>query len=187
MSQFNIRAILAKNKIVPVVTINSLDEIEPIVNQLIAANITCIEVTLRTDVAFEALGILKRDYKEHLDVGVGTMVSLQQLERVAKIGVDFIVSPGLMQHLSKELQSFKIPFIPGVVTPSEIIQGLDLGYNTFKLFPAEVVGGVKLLKVYGAVFPDVVFCPTGGINSLNHQDYLALPNVISVGGSWVIS
>ena len=114
-------------------------------------------------------------------------MSFDQLRKVKDLDVDFIVSPGLMQHLHKDLQDFKIAFIPGVVTPSEIIEGMALGYNTFKFFPAELVGGIKMLKAYATLFPSVKFCPTGGINEHNFKDYLALPNVLSVGGSWVLS
>lgn len=186
MKQFNIREILSKNQIVPVVTIKDLTEIDQMINNLIEKNISCIEVTLRTKVAFEALAILKKNYSDVLDIGVGTVINTQQLKKVADIGVDFIVSPGLMQYMEKELQETKIPFIPGVVTPSEIMQGINLGYDTFKLFPAEIVGGYKLVKTYASLFPNIKFCPTGGINASNFKKYLELPNVICVGGSWVV-
>ncbi|MFT4646055.1 MAG: 2-dehydro-3-deoxyphosphogluconate aldolase/(4S)-4-hydroxy-2-oxoglutarate aldolase [Planctomycetota bacterium] len=186
MSQFNIRKILEKNQIVPVVTINYISEIDKLVENIVRQGITTIEVTLRTSVAFEAIGRLKRDYNDILDIGVGTIINLEQLKKVKALGVDFIVSPGLMEHLAVDLQKTKIPFIPGVVTPSEIMKGINLGYNTFKLFPAEIVGGVKLLKTYNSLFPKIKFCPTGGINEKNYKEYLELPNVICVGGSWVV-
>ena len=94
------------------------------------------------------MSILKRDYSSVLEIGVGTLTNKNQLKRLKEIGVDFIVSPGLMDHLATELQEAKIPFIPGIVTPSEIMRGMHLGYDTFKLFPAEIFGGVKLLKTY---------------------------------------
>jgi 2-dehydro-3-deoxyphosphogluconate aldolase/(4S)-4-hydroxy-2-oxoglutarate aldolase len=187
MSQFNIREILGKNKIVPVVTIESLDKIDSIAKTILNQKITCIEVTLRTPVALEAIAILKKEYGKNLDVGVGTLVSADQLKKVADLGVDFIVSPGLMEHLAQDLQAYKIAFIPGVVTPSEIIRGMALGYDTFKFFPAELVGGLPMIKAYEALFPHVLFCPTGGINVKNYESYLAQSNVISVGGSWVMS
>ncbi len=186
MKQFEIRDILQKNKVIPVVTIHSLDDITGIVENLVGQNISSIEVTLRTPVAFEALDILKKNYSSVLDIGVGTVVNKEQLSRLKNIGVDFIVSPGLISHLHEELQEAQIPFIPGVVTPSEVIQGIDLGYDTFKLFPAEIAGGIKLLKTYAGLFPNIQFCPTGGINANNYQAYLELPNVICVGGSWVL-
>jgi 2-dehydro-3-deoxyphosphogluconate aldolase/(4S)-4-hydroxy-2-oxoglutarate aldolase len=119
-------------------------------------------------------------------ITVGTLTNKNQLKRLKEIGVDFIVSPGLMDHLATELQEAKIPFIPGIVTPSEIMRGMHLGYDTFKLFPAEIFGGVKLLKTYNGLFPDIKFCPTGGINEKNYEAYLKLPNVMCVGGSWVV-
>lgn len=186
MSQFNIRKVLARNKIVPVATIHSLDDIEGIVKELEKQKISCIEVTLRTPVAFQAIEILKSQYGHLLDVGVGTIVHLDQLRKVRELEVDFIVSPGLIQHLHKELQAFQIPFIPGVITPSEVIQGMAMGYDTFKFFPAELAGGVDMLKAYASLFPEVKFCPTGGIKESNFNTYLDLPNVISVGGSWIM-
>ena len=186
MNQFNIRQILSENSIIPVVTISTANEIQGLVESLIEKKISCIEVTLRTPFAMEALKILKRDYASVLCIGVGTVINLVQLKQVQEIGVDFIVSPGLMEHLAQDLQEAKIPFIPGVVTPSEVMKGINLGYDTFKLFPAEIVGGIKLLKTYAGLFPEIMFCPTGGINEKNHNEYLDLPNVICVGGSWVI-
>jgi 2-dehydro-3-deoxyphosphogluconate aldolase/(4S)-4-hydroxy-2-oxoglutarate aldolase len=186
MKQFEIRDILQKNKVIPVVTIHSLDDVVGIVENLVGQNISSIEVTLRTPIALKALELLKRDYSNVLDIGVGTVINKDQLKRLKEIGVDFIVSPGLISHLYKELQEAQIPFIPGVVTPSEVIDGINMGYDTFKLFPAEIVGGVKLLKTYAGLFPGIKFCPTGGINEKNYKEYLELPNVICVGGSWVI-
>ena len=157
MSQFNIREILEKNSIVPVATIHKVNEIDGIVKKLIDQDISCIEVTLRTPVAFEAIKVLKQNYNDVLAVGVGTIVSLEQLLKAKDLELDFMVSPGLMQHLHRDLQDAKIAFIPGVVTPSEIIQGMALGYDTFKFFPAELVGGVKMLKTYASLFPDIKF------------------------------
>lgn len=186
MGQFNIREILERNKVVPVATIQNLSDIDGIVKSLVDQGISCIEVTLRTELAFEAIAILKKNYGHLLDVGVGTIISSDQLKKAKSLDVDFLVSPGLMQHLYADLQSAEIAFIPGVVTPSEIIQGMAMGYDTFKFFPAELVGGVKMLKTYAALFPNVKFCPTGGINENNFSEYLALPNVLSVGGSWIM-
>lgn len=186
MKQFNIRKILEKNPIVPVVVVNEVADIEKIVHNLVNKGINCIEVTLRTPAAYEAISVLKRNYSNILSIGVGTVINTEQLNRVKDLGVDFIVSPGLMEHLAEDLQKAKIPFIPGVVTPTEIMRGIELGYDTFKLFPAEIVGGVKLIKTYNSLFPEVKFCPTGGINEANHKEYLEQANVICVGGSWVV-
>jgi 2-dehydro-3-deoxyphosphogluconate aldolase/(4S)-4-hydroxy-2-oxoglutarate aldolase len=186
MNQFNIREVLAKNLIVPVVTINQLNQVDAIAESLIDQGITCIEVTLRTPVAYDAIAYLKKNYFNKLTIGVGTIISKEQLKKVEALEVDFIVSPGLMEYLAEDLQKAKIPFIPGVVTPSEIMRGIELGYDTFKFFPAEIFGGTKTLKTYSSLFPDIKFCPTGGINHSNYKEYLTLPNVICVGGSWVL-
>ena len=186
MSQFGIRDILERNPIIPVVTFNAMGEVDACVEKLLDKGINCIEITLRTPIALEAIARVKEKYNGNLDVGVGTLVNSVQLKHASDIGVDFIVSPGLLPHLKDELQEAEIPFIPGVVTPTEVIQGMSFGYDTFRLFPAVISGGIKLLKTYGGVFPEARFCPTGGINEENHQDFLSLPNVISVGGSWVV-
>ena len=114
MRQFNIRNILERNRIIPVVTINSLNEIDEMVQELNERDISCIEVTLRTPLAFKALSLLKRNYNHCLEVGVGTVVNQKQLKMVSDLDVDFIVSPGLMLGMTKELQKIKKPFIPGV-------------------------------------------------------------------------
>jgi 2-dehydro-3-deoxyphosphogluconate aldolase/(4S)-4-hydroxy-2-oxoglutarate aldolase len=97
-----------------------------------------------------------------------------------------MVSPGINENLSSALMDSEIPFIPGVATPSEIILGMQLGWDTFKFFPANLFGGIKALKTYRNVFPSILFCPTGGITENTHQEYLELSNVVSVGGSWLI-
>ena len=184
--QNNIASILAKNPIIPVVTINKLEEIDGIVHALLEKNIHCIEVTLRTAIAFEAIQVIKEKYASELSVGVGTVISSAQIQKAKQVGVDFIVSPGISKELAQELMDSKIPFIPGVATPSDIILGLQMGWNFFKFFPANLFGGLPALKTYQLVFPNVVFCPTGGINEATYPDYLALENVQSVGGSWMI-
>lgn len=170
----------------PVATISDMSQIDPLLKKLQAQGISCIEVTLRTDVALDAIQELKRLNIPDFKVGVGTLVDVTQLNVVDRLGVDFIVSPGLERKLATAVLLSGIPYLPGVVTPSEVMKGLNLGLNTFKLFPASIVGGLALLKNYAALFPEIKFCPTGGINEENHQEYLALPNVISVGGSWVV-
>ena len=186
MNQNNIEAILANHKIVPVVTINNEAEIEGIIATLQAADIHCIEVTLRTAYAFDALAYFKKHYSDQITVGVGTVVTKEQVSKVKEIGVDFIVSPGINADLGRALMDSGIAFIPGVATPSDIILGMQFGWETFKFFPANLFGGLTALKTYGQVFPSVKFCPTGGINASTYQDYLALPNIICVGGSWMM-
>ncbi len=186
MIQNNIAAVLAQHSVVPVVTINAEHEIEGIVATLKANNIRCIEITLRTAYALEGIAYFKKHFGHEFAVGVGTVVNKEQVAQVSALGVDFIVSPGLNAELGKALEASGIPFIPGVATPSEIMEGLQLGWNVFKFFPANLFGGLAALKAYGQVFPAVKFCPTGGITEETHQDYLALDNIICVGGSWMM-
>lgn len=186
MKQNNIEGVLKNHPLIPVVTINSEEEIDPIISALKAKNIFCIEVTLRTDFAFEALQIIKNRYSDSITLGVGTVVSTEQIDRLVEIGVDFIVSPGLTSKLYNHFMASAIPFIPGASTPSEIMKALELGCDMLKFFPANLFGGVKALKTYGNVFPQVKFCPTGGVNETTFEEYLALENVLCVGGSWMV-
>ena len=141
---------------------------------------------MRTPLAFECVALAKKMNIPNFDVGIGTVVTKEQIIQAKDLGVSFMVSPGINEKLAPHFEESKIAFIPGIATPSEIILGKQLNWNTFKFFPAHLFGGLKSLKTYGQVFPDVKFCPTGGINEDSHQDYLSLQNVISVGGSWII-
>lgn len=178
--------ILKRHPIIPVVTFNNVEDVERVVETLLHENIKCIEVTLRNENAFDCIEKIIAEYGDKIDVGVGTVINVSQVKRSKELDVDFIVSPGLNEMLSKEIKKANIPFIPGVSTPSEIINANELGYDVLKFFPANLFGGVDALKTYGKVFPHIKFCPTGGINESNYKEYLNLENVISVGGSWVI-
>ena len=184
--QNNIESILNLHSIIPVVTINDMNEILPKVNSILDKNINCIEVTLRTNIAFEAIEFIKKNYGNKICLGVGTVINIEQIHRAMKIGVDFIVSPGISEELTKELINSNIPFIPGIATPSDIILGLGMGLRLFKFFPANLFGGIPALKSYQFVFPNVKFCPTGGIDKDSYLEYLELDNVLSVGGSWMM-
>jgi 2-dehydro-3-deoxyphosphogluconate aldolase/(4S)-4-hydroxy-2-oxoglutarate aldolase len=184
--QNNILDILKKHPVIPVVSIYKEEEIDDIYNALKKKGISCIEITLRTEYAWNAVQEFKQRYGEHMDIGVGTIISVEQINRCADLKVDFMVSPGLTSTMVQNLEHSGIPFIPGVATPSEIIRGMEIGWRYFKFFPANLYGGIEALKSYGSVFNEVKFCPTGGINESNYQEYLSLDNVISVGGSWVI-
>jgi len=185
MSQNNIRTVLEGNPVVPVVKIQSLEEVIPLVTALQDHNINCIEITLRTDCAIDALKLAKECSNDNFSVGVGTVVNTKQLAQVVDAGVDFIVLPGLNNELVDALKEVSIPFLPGVVTPSEMMACLSLGWDTLKFFPANIAGGLSALKTYSQVFSQIKFCPTGGISKENYPEYLALDNVISVGGSWI--
>lgn len=186
MTQNNIRAVLEAHKIIPVVTFHNLNEVDPLVDKLLEQDVRCIEVTLRTPEAMECIAYLVKHRKDELTIGVGTVIRPEQVVQLENIGVDFLVSPGLSADLVQAFLNSKTPFIPGVATPSEIITAQAYGFDTLKFFPANLFGGLGALKAYGQVFPAVKFCPTGGINDTNYKDFLALNNVISVGGSWLV-
>ena len=167
-------------------TINSEEEIDGIIKSLLAKDIKCIEVTLRTEFALKAIEIIRLKYQDEITLVVDTVINKSQVDQIHAIGIDFIVNPGLNVNLSKHIMRAGIPFIPGVTTPSEIILALENGWDTLKFFPANLFGGIKAIQTYGAVFPQVKFCPTGGVNQDTYCDYLNLENVISVGGSWMM-
>ena len=186
MLQNNIEAILKANPLIPVVTIENLDQVDEVYEKLSSQGINCIEITLRTEIAWEAIALFKERHPD-FQVGVGTIISSEDILKCVKLKVDFMVSPGLTASMIQQFDFSGIPFLPGVSTPSEIIRGIDMGWRVFKFFPADLFGGAKALKVYGNIFKDVSFCPTGGINKENFQEYLELKNVIAVGGSWLTS
>lgn len=185
MTQNNIREVLVKHLVIPVVTFTNLNEVDAKMAMLLKNDVKCIEITLRTPVAYDAIQKVKEDYGDQFTVGMGTVVLEQQIHKAIELQVDFMVSPGLNNDLAQSFIDSKIAFIPGVATPSDIINGLQFGWDTFKFFPAFLFGGVDALKTYGQVFPNVKFCPTGGITEETYRDYLALENVIAVGGSWI--
>ena len=185
MKQNNIREVLSHHPIIPIVNFTNLDDVIPMIEKLKAKNIYCIEITLRTPIAFEAIRITKEKFGKDMSIGVGTIVSEEQIAKAKELNVDFLVSPGLSSGLASHFEDSGIPFILGVATPSDIINGIQFGWDTFKFFPAHLFGGLNALKTYGQVFPNIKFCPTGGITEDSYQSYLALENVISIGGSWL--
>jgi 2-dehydro-3-deoxyphosphogluconate aldolase/(4S)-4-hydroxy-2-oxoglutarate aldolase len=185
MKQNNIRALLEKHPVIPVVTFNTINEIKPVINRLLSNQIHCIEITLRTPIAYDAIEKVKQEYGQMIDIGMGTVTNQDHITKAIELGVDFMVSPGISASLFDAFKNSGIAFIPGVATPSDIILGLSQSWDTFKFFPAHLFGGYEALKTYGQVFPDLKFCPTGGISEDTYQQYLALENVISVGGSWM--
>ena len=185
MSQNNIRKLLLNNPIVPVVKIQSLEEVIPLLDYLKENNINCIEITLRTDCAIEAIKLAKQHCDDTFFIGAGTVIYPKQITELIAAGVDFIVLPGIQKDLLGILNEINVPFLPGVMTPSDIMEAIRLGWDTMKFFPAHIAGGIDALKTYSQVFPQVKFCPTGGIGFDNYLEFLSLDNVISVGGSWV--
>ncbi len=176
--------ILCQGPVVAVMVIQRLEQAVPLAEALVAGGIRVLEITLRTPVAVEAMKAICRHVPEAM-VGAGTVISPEDLTLVAEAGAVFAISPGLTVELLQAANQGGVPLIPGISTVSELMTGMALGYTHFKFFPAEAVGGTKMLKAIAGPFPQIMFCPTGGITPDNYRDYLALGNVACVGGSWV--
>ena len=180
----SIRQILALAPVIPVLTIEKLEHAVPLARALCAGGLRVLEVTLRTPAGLPAIEAMRRAVPEAV-VGVGTLARPQDFAMSANAGAQFGVSPGLTAALAEAATSVKFPLLPGIMTPGELLAGLGWGFDTFKLFPAQQAGGINMLKALGAPFPEVIFCPTGGISRATAPDFLALKNVACVGGSWV--
>lgn len=176
--------LFAQGPVVPVLVIKDVAHAVPLAKALIEGGIRVLEVTLRTPAAIDVIREIADKVPEAL-IGAGTVTTAAQLKQVADAGAKFAISPGLTTELLEAGNASQIALIPGISSISELMRGRDLGYTHFKFFPAEASGGIKALKSIGGPFPDVVFCPTGGIGANNYLDYLALPNVRCVGGSWL--
>ena len=180
-----IDAICARARIMPVITIAHEQDILPLADALDAGGLQVLEITLRSAHGLTAIRRL-REERPHLCVGAGTVIDLAMLDAVQQAGAQFIVTPGSTDELLRKAASSDIPLIPGVSSASDIMIGYGMGYRRFKLFPAEACGGTAMLKSLGGPFGDVRFCPTGGVNPGNLRSYMALPNVMCVGGSWML-
>jgi 2-dehydro-3-deoxyphosphogluconate aldolase / (4S)-4-hydroxy-2-oxoglutarate aldolase len=177
--------LLAQNPIIPVITLDREEDALPLVHSLVSGGFKVIEITLRTDAALSAIERIRAQFPD-LGIGAGTICSSTQINQAESLGCDFLVSPGATPTLLEEAKKSALPLIPGISTVSEIMLGLELGYQDFKFFPAEPLGGVATLKAIFGPFREVRFCATGGISLHNMTEYLNLPNVDSVGGSWMV-
>jgi 2-dehydro-3-deoxyphosphogluconate aldolase/(4S)-4-hydroxy-2-oxoglutarate aldolase len=177
--------ILASAPVMPVVTIDDPGQAAPLARALVAGGIRAIEVTFRTAAALEALARIAAEVPEAIP-GAGTVLNAEQLAAAAKAGAKFAVSPGATPALLAAARPGPIPLLPGVATASELMACLEAGITICKLFPAADVGGVSALKALAGPFPQARFCPTGGIDAASAPAYLALPNVLCVGGSWLV-
>lgn len=175
---------LRRVPVVPVLTIDDAKLAVPLAQALMAGGLRILEVTLRTEAALEGIRRIVQEVPGVL-VGAGTVRTPDQGHSAIAAGARFLVSPGMTPRLVQSADGWSVPFLPGAATPSEAMALADLGYRALKFFPAEPLGGVAALKALAAPLPDVVFCPTGGIGPDTARDYLALPNVVAVGGSWV--
>jgi len=178
--------LFAMGLIVPVLVIKDVKDALPIAEALLAADIKVLEVTLRTPAALDVISTIAKHLPEAV-VGAGTVTNRELLQRSSDAGAKFAISPGLTQDLLQAGKEGNTALIPGISSISELMDGIDSGYDHLKFFPAEASGGVKAIQSIGGPFPDIKFCPTGGINLNNVRDYLALPNVACCGGSWLVS
>lgn len=181
------KALLKDNRIVPVCTIARLEDACPLAEALMRGGINVIEVTLRTEAGFASLEAIKKAFPEML-VGAGSIISPDTIGRLTDIGCDFGISPGIHPEIVGAAQRENFAYIPGVATSSEVMQALSLGVSSLKFFPAETNGGVKALKAIHAPFgaTTLEWVPTGGISMAQLSDYLSLPQVSAIGGSWMV-
>ncbi|MEJ0037560.1 MAG: bifunctional 4-hydroxy-2-oxoglutarate aldolase/2-dehydro-3-deoxy-phosphogluconate aldolase [Gammaproteobacteria bacterium] len=179
-----IAEILRLSPVMPVVTIEDAATAPDLARALVRGGIRTIEVTLRTAQALRAIEAIAAKVPE-ICVGVGTVMSIADLKLAVDAGAAFAISPGATRELLAAGANLSIPYLPAVATASELMTAMAAGYHHFKLFPANVVGGIPALKGFHGPFPEARFCPTGGVTPQTAPDYLALPNVLCVGGSWL--
>ncbi len=172
-------------KFVPVVVIKELGETEKILTALKNNGINCAEITFRTACAKQAIALACEKFPE-MSVGAGTVINAEQCKDALEAGAQFIVSPGLSVAVANICKENNIPYYPGCVTPTEIMQALELGITTVKFFPANVYGGLKALKALSAPFPQVKFIPTGGVDRSNIDEFLAFDKIEAIGGSFFV-
>ena len=177
--------VLRAGPVVPVIVINEIVQAVPLAKALVAGGIKVLEVTLRSEVAVDAIRRISEELPEAM-IGAGTVITPEDLQAVTEAGAVFAISPGMTPSLLAAANHGPISLIPGVSTASELMSGMAMGYNEFKFFPAEAAGGVQMLKSLGGPFPQITFCPTGGISLKNYKEYLGLANVACVGGSWIV-
>jgi 2-dehydro-3-deoxyphosphogluconate aldolase/(4S)-4-hydroxy-2-oxoglutarate aldolase len=178
------KEVLNACRVMPVMVIQNLDDAVPLARALVAGGIKVLEITLRTPIAMEAIRLISQEVKEAI-VGVGTIANPAQLQAAEEAGAVFAISPGITPTLLNAAKAGNIALIPGIATLSELMLGMEYGLDHFKFFPAEAAGGIPMLKAIAGPFPQATFCPTGGISPGNYNEYLQLPNVACVGGSWL--
>ena len=180
----SITDIIPTGSILPVCTIDNPDRAVPMARTLQDCGIHVIEITLRTEGAFTAAENVINECPD-MHVGIGTVTYVEQLRRAKETGAKFCVSPGMTERLVNTAGKLEMPYLPGVSTVSEVMAAQEIGLRYLKFFPAESAGGVNILRMFRELFPDTLFCPTGGINEDNHADYLRQDNVFCIGGSWL--
>ena len=179
-----IREIMQISPVMPVLVIDREEDAVPLARALVAGGLRVLEITLRTSAALGSIRAIAEQVPDAV-VGVGTVTHAAQFAQVKKLGAVFAVSPGLTVELIEAADAIEFPFLPGVMTPSDVLRAMEAGLDALKLFPAEQAGGIGMLKAMKGPFPDMKFCPTGGVTVNTAPAYLALPNVGCVGGSWI--
>ena len=177
--------IFKSGPVIPVIVISNPEQAVPLARALLAGGIRVLEITLRSDAALEAIRRIRSELPEAL-VGAGTVLSGEDLQAVTEAGGCFAISPGLTSRLLAAAEQASVPLIPGIATASELMTALEAGLTELKFFPAQATGGVQMLQSLSGPFPQMRFCPTGGITPQNYTEYLALKNVDCVGGSWLV-
>ncbi|WP_395624967.1 bifunctional 4-hydroxy-2-oxoglutarate aldolase/2-dehydro-3-deoxy-phosphogluconate aldolase [Thermomonas sp.] len=178
-------AVFARAPVIPVLTIERIEDAIPLARALSDNGLPVLEVTLRSACAVDAIALIARELTDAC-VGAGTVLNARDLDAVAQAGARFAISPGATDSLYRAAAECPVPLIPGIATASELMRGLEHGWQRFKFFPAESSGGIGALKGFAGPFAQVRFCPTGGIDAAKAPAYLGLPNVACVGGSWML-
>ena len=176
---------LRKAGVLPVITVHTLDEARAIADALLEGGLNTLELTLRTPVAIDALAMLKRE-RPDIVIGAGTILNADNIRASIDAGADFLVTPGTPPLLADALAEADIPVVPGAATPTEFMALRERGFRNCKLFPASAVGGLAMLKGLAGPLHDMRFCPTGGISESNAAEFLSQPNVLCIGGSWMV-
>tara|TARA_R110001583_G_scaffold30706_4_gene105813 strand:- start:10065 stop:10688 length:624 start_codon:yes stop_codon:yes gene_type:complete len=176
--------LMGKQTLLPIIQADSVEQGLNIAKAMASAGINLVEVVLRTPVSLDIIKALKSELPE-LKVGAGTVFDAETLKKALDAGSDFIITPTISNKLLTELANCTVPVVPGVSNSADILLAIEFGYTELKLFPASLSGGTPFLKAMGSVFKGISFCPTGGINESNQQEYLALTNVFAVGGTWI--
>jgi 2-dehydro-3-deoxyphosphogluconate aldolase/(4S)-4-hydroxy-2-oxoglutarate aldolase len=171
-------------RVIPVITIDRVENAVPLARALIAGGVRTLEITLRTEAAFEAAKAIIVSVPDAI-VGMGTVLNAADLGQAVSIGAKFALSPGATPELLEAASRCDVPFVPGIATASELMAALAHGFGVCKFFPAQQAGGIPALRALAGPFPQARFCPTGGIGQSNAKEWLAEPNVIAVGGSWI--
>ncbi len=182
----NIQSLVKNSPILPVLSMDNTDDAVNVCKALLAGGINNAEIVLRTPKALDCIRAVSEQVPG-ITVGVGTLLSQQQVSEAVKAGAKFLVSPSFTPKLASAMQDTGLPMLPGVVSPSEIAQAIEMGIRELKFFPAEQYGGANTLKALSSVFSQIKFCPTGGVGPHNAQSYFALNSVFAVGGSWMVN